>query len=121
MNKPKYTSKDFKGSRPRRRSMARKMNEALTFKAFLCQVFNESEQYYVIAHNWDHAEEILLASPDEITKEAISDMEIMNPEQMKLVNIEASEELEQPETNLYEVFKNYDGSGEIICSTNWKE
>jgi len=108
-------------TRRQRRFMKRKEDQYFALKAYEVNVFDETEQFWVIAIHTDHVKELLLQCPEEINPEDIGMITMLNYEDMKAITISADEDQELPETNLYEVFGKYFGSGEIICSTMWED
>jgi hypothetical protein len=108
-------------TRRQRRYMKRKQDQYFTLKAYEVNVFFETEQFWVIAIHPDHVKELLLQCPEELKPEDIGDIRMLNFEEMKAITISANEEMELPESTLYDVFKGYIGHGEIVCSTMWED
>lgn len=109
-----------KETRRERRAIQRKMDEYFKLKCYEVDVFDGDETFWIIAIHEAHVEELLLAH-DDIKKEDISGLITLNQEQMKQIVIQANEDTESEETTLWIVFKNYEGAGEIICSTMWED
>jgi len=126
MSRKKLPTLDFSGkqmTRRERRRMTRFMDAQYALKAYEVTVYDDSDKFWVIAINDVHVEELLLACPEAISPKDIDSIIHMNPEQMKLITINPNDDddSELPITTLFEVFTNYAGSGEIICSTMWAD
>jgi hypothetical protein len=129
MNKSNNTSQPLNSkhntvvqqTRRQRRYMKRKEDQYFALKAYEVNVFDDTEQFWVIAIHPDHVKELLQQCPEELKPEDIGDIRMLNSEEMKAITISADEDMELPETNLYEVFGKYFGAGEIICSTMWED
>jgi hypothetical protein len=109
-NEP-FKPTEFKGTRQQRRARARQMNKAYRATMYEVELF-DGDCYYVIALNSDHVKEMLEAHEDKVTDERIYWIKPLNPEQMKLVTVDA-------DTTLYDTYLNYTGTGAIIASTLW--
>jgi hypothetical protein len=95
-----------------------------SYKFYELQVFKVDavdEEFFVIAKNVNVAVDMVL---NEDGVKMIENVKIVSAkeltyEQMKEILIPANEEMETDDTNLFDVFLNYNGRGEIICSTLW--
>lgn len=88
-----------------------------SYKFYAMQAFKVeavNEEFYVIARNVNVAVEMVLNSEDVRNIEDVKNVHVieLTEEEMKEVLIPANSDI-----NLFEVFSNYKGKGEIVCST----
>lgn len=95
-----------------------------SYKFYELQAFKVEavdEEFFVIARNINIALDMVLNSEEgrNIENGENVHVTVLTDEQMKEISIPSNEDMETPDTNLFEVFSNYKGKGEIICSSAW--